>query len=134
MEQQVIQLIDQRIADYFETVKAILLDNNSYKEKVNPKNLHFYFQFLESALQRPYNRLASITAFTANYDGLLSSQMYPLALLKEEARKCIYEKYQQAVNFAAGLDLSGIDPGFITLCKETHTKDLDIKIRQEDLN
>ena len=124
MEEQIITLINQRIANLFEEVKNILLQQDNYQQEVDTKNITLYFNFIEASLQLPYNRLTSTAAFTANYDGLLSCQMYPFAMLKEGTKQIINDKYKLAVNYAAGLDLSGIDVGFTSLCREEHMKEL----------
>ncbi|MFK8101934.1 MAG: hypothetical protein AB8G15_05410 [Saprospiraceae bacterium] len=121
MEQQILTLVSERIDFLFQEVKNTLLQQENYNQPIDTQNLFQYFSFLEAALQLPYNRLMSVTIFI-NDDTLLSNLMYPLAMLKTEAKKSIQQKSEQAVKLASALDLSGIDPEFLSLTTEQHLK------------
>ncbi len=120
MEQQIIALVNQHFANCFIEVKNILLHPDSYHEAVETEHFFDYFRFLERALQKPYNRLISLTNFVKNDEGLLSTEMYPLVLLREEAKTAIEEKCNQVFNFAHGLDIGKIDPEMKSLSQENH--------------
>ncbi|MFK8103739.1 MAG: hypothetical protein AB8G15_14490 [Saprospiraceae bacterium] len=122
MEQQIITLVNERIHALFAEVKNTLLQQDSYTTPVDTQNLFHYFSFLETALHLPYNRLASLTAFINNDASLLSDLMYPLAMLKIETKQVIQQKSKQAGMLANGLDVSGIDPDFLSLVTEKHSE------------
>jgi len=44
--------------------------------------------------------------------------MYPFALLNEEAKASIKSIFSKAVALANTLEVSGIDPEFVSLCEE----------------
>ena len=118
MEQQFIHLITQKITDHYQQIKSLLLNLESYPTKVDLQNVQLYFSFLESVLEMPFNRLSSVAAFVGGDDGQLTAKMYPFALLKEETKETIHKHYINAINFANSLELTGIDPEFISLCEE----------------
>ena len=118
MEQQIITLVNQHIAQLFIEVKNILLHPDSYSENVETKNLLDYFRFLESALNKPYNRLVSLAEFVNDKEGILSHQMYPLIALKGEAKQIITSKCSQATRFVNAFDVGEIDPKIKLLCME----------------
>ena len=124
MEQQIIAIVNQHIAQRFIEVKNILLHPDSYSQAVETQHLFDYFRFLETALQKPYNRLISLTAFLQDTEGVMSNRMYPLALLNPTAKQAIDEKHRQVANFVNGLDIGGIDPNAKGLCTEEQVEGL----------
>ncbi len=119
MEQQFISLINKKITEYYQAIKSLLFNKESYCTKVNTQNVSLYFTFLESSLQQPFNRLTSVSSFIICDDGqLLTDKMYPFALLAKEKKEKINGIFSQAVNLANSLEVSGIDPEFHSLCEE----------------
>jgi len=118
MEQQFITLINDKIIEHYQTIKTLLLDKSSYKTRIDTQNVLLYFTFLEACLQKPYNRLNSASTFIGGDDGQLTDKMYPFALLNEEAKASIKSIFSKAVALANTLEVSGIDPEFVSLCEE----------------
>ena len=113
-----IKLVDQRVTKLYREVRRLLLKKKSYDSKVDTHNVLLYLSFLEAVLQRPYNRLASLTVFLKDDDGMLVNRMYPFAMLYDDTKEEIYTKFQQAGKLAAGLDVSGVDPNHQSLIEE----------------
>lgn len=122
MEQEFITLINTKITEHYHAIKKILLDKESYSTNIDTQNVVLYFTFLEAVLQQPHNRLNSVSAFIVGDDGQLTDKMYPFALLTDEVKKLIRDKFSKAVNLANSLEVSGIDPEFALLCQEPHLR------------
>ncbi|MEM9896948.1 MAG: hypothetical protein AAF789_11315 [Bacteroidota bacterium] len=118
MEHQFKNLINNKITEHYQEVKHRLLDRANYSLEVDTTNVSLYFSFLEAALQQSYNRLQSVTAFIVGDEGQLTDQMYPFALLNDDAKQLIQQIFTKAVDLANTLELSGIDPEFHSLCQE----------------
>ncbi|MEM9821461.1 MAG: hypothetical protein AAF985_10330 [Bacteroidota bacterium] len=118
MEQQFINLINNKIAEHYQEVKSLLLEKGSYQTSVNTQNVILYFTFLEASLEQAYNRVASVAAFIVGDDGQLTNKMYPFALLNEEIKEKVAHQFSLVVGLANTLEVSGIDPEFVSLCEE----------------
>ncbi len=120
MEQQFINLINGKITEHYQAAKALLLNKANYKTVIDTQNVLLYFAFLESCLQQPYNRLNAVSVFIVGDDGQLTDKMYPFALLTDEAKGFVKDRFLQAINLANSLEVSGIDPEIKALCLEPH--------------
>ncbi|MEM9824339.1 MAG: hypothetical protein AAF985_24855 [Bacteroidota bacterium] len=98
MERQQIDGIDHQINKYYLDIKILLLDRPSYLTAVDTQNVHLYFRFLEASLKQSYNRINAVFTFVMGDDGRLIDKMYPFALLREDAKQIIDEKFAQAVS------------------------------------
>ncbi len=112
--------INQQIADCYGKACTILLDDNSYRSKVETRNINRYIAFVDLSLQRPYNRISNIAAFIRDEDGLMSSRMYPLSFLHPDAKAEIDELYRRSEQLAASLDIAGDQVGYMRLEIEPH--------------
>lgn len=123
MKKKIIRLIEKRITRLYSESRTLLLNKKSYTAKeVDTQSIAFYIAFLESSLKKPYNRLNSLTLFLNEDGALMTSQMYPLGLLKDKVKKLIQDNNRQAAKFAEGLDISQIDPNYVALSVEEHLK------------
>jgi len=109
MEQQIINLINERINKNYLDIKILLLDNNSYSVKVDTQNVQLYFSFLEASLKQSYNRINAVLSFIVSNDGQLIDRMYPFALLREDTKLTIDRKFSQAVNLIDELEEGSLD-------------------------
>ena len=121
--QQIIKLFEVKINDLFLNVKQLLLNPTSYQQEQNKaikaNNMGLYFDFIESAIQRPYNRLSAVFVFITDEEGkLCTSKMRPLSYLKSETKEEIEKLYAQAQKIVTGLEISGVDNGIVLLQSE----------------
>jgi len=119
MEKQIISLFEDYIENLYQQARSILSDESSYY--IEGRNLHcvnLYLTFLEASLHKPYNRLYSLSSFVEDEYGLLVHQMYPFAMLSDNAKACIKKISIQAVQMATALDKCEIDPDYKSLITE----------------
>ena len=124
MEQHFIDLVTQKLNVLYQEIKALLFAQDSYVVSVDTKNVELYFCYLEASLELPYNRIYSVSNFTACEDYQVSDRMYPFALLKLETKQKIKDILKQGISFADTLQVSGIDKDYHLLSTEKHLEGL----------
>jgi len=119
MEKQVIALVENHISTLYQKARTMLSDKSNYTtEGVNLESVNLYLTFLEATLQKPYNRLNSLSVFVEDDCGLMMYRMYPFAFLSDQAKADIKELSIQAIALAYAMDSGGIDPDYKTFTTE----------------
>ena len=112
MNKQLIQETEQHIGIQYKELLRLMLDPDSYHiAQIKVDQIQNYLNFLEGALQRPYNRIAHLHAFLSDPDGLMVARMYPFGLLSAEAKTNILALYQKTERLAGALYVSLPDAG-----------------------
>ena len=122
MDQQFIDLSNKKITAYYQEVKDLLFNQESYVSSVDTKNVEFYFSYLEASLEMPYNRLKSVCIYIQSDNNPLADYMYPFALLQKEVKDEIDVLFARGGSLVRALEVSGIDPELESLCEEKHQK------------
>ena len=119
MKKKIIRLFEKHLEKLYTESRELLFKNSSYNaDRVNFKNIHLFLSFLESSLEKPYNRLRTLSMFVNDPDGISTDLMYPFALLTSEAKKRIEVKEIEGIKLAQALDVSEIDENYVILWKE----------------
>jgi len=106
MDNELLNKTIHHITGIYEKVStALLMPENYDGQSVKIDNVSKYLIFVNSSLQKPYNRLAHVYAFVTDLDGLMSDRMYPFCFLSEEARNEIENLYKQGEKLVGGLNV-----------------------------
>ena len=110
--------INLQLSDCYNEACKLLCESKSYLKNPNLDNIVQYLNFVNAALERPYNRMIHLAAFIRDEDGLMSSRMYPFSLLTPDIKVQIQELYKKAEHLAASLELSGDQQSYKLLERE----------------
>ncbi len=104
MENLLLDKAIHHIHDIYEKVKLLLLKPDNYiADDIRIDNVQQYLTFVESTLQRPYNRIAHIYAFITDMDGLMNDRMYPFRFLSNKTCAEITSLYLRSEKLIGGL-------------------------------
>jgi len=112
--------ISLQLSDCYNNACNTLNEPKSYQAGANLDNIAQYLNFVNSSLERPYNRMVHLAAFIRDEDGLMSNRMYPFSLLTPAAKAKIQELYKKVEHLAASLELSGDQQSYSLLELEPH--------------
>lgn len=119
MKKKVIKLFEKRIEELYTESRNLLLKSSSYNvNNVNFKNVHLFLSFVENTLEKPYNRLRTISVFVNDPDDLRTDIMYPFAMLTDQVKNSIGHKEAESVKLANALDVGEINDNYKALWKE----------------
>ena len=119
MKKKIIKLFEKRIeALYQESRECLLLESSYTSSKINFKNVFLFLNFLESVLEKPYNRLRALSVFLNHFEDFRTDLMYPFALLKSEIKEAINDKETESVRLATTLDECEFNENYVILWQE----------------
>ena len=90
-----------QLQSFYEDIRLLLMDEKSYKQKVEIKRVEPLFSLVENTLQKPLNRIAHIDSFLRDTDGLMVNKMYPFVYLLPEVFEQVREIAKQSAQLAA---------------------------------
>jgi len=113
---EIIQLFEQRITLSYQIVKGYLLVTDNYNDdeiyQIKISSLNKSFDFIEDSLQKPMNRFTAIYSIINLHktQPTTSDLIFPFFILRESVLSKINQLYSETFKIAYGLEFSGLDP------------------------
>jgi len=96
MDEYLIKDINEQLSKLFVKIKSILFNQDSYKCKVELKNINSYLDFVSNSITKDYNRIKHIYYFVTEKETIGNQKINPFCFLRIEAEMKISSIYSQA--------------------------------------